>query len=40
MTLKQLEELKKSLENLGHKVFLVEADENAYLKFKRLKNKN
>ena len=31
--------IKKALESLGHKVFLIEADENAYLKFKRLKNK-
>jgi len=36
---KTIRGIKKSLENLGHKVFLVEADENAYLKFKRLKNK-
>ena len=29
----------KALRKLGHKVFLVEANENAYLKFKKLKSK-
>ncbi len=29
----------RSLRKLGHKVFLIEADENAYLKFKKLKSK-
>lgn len=31
--------IKKSLEQLGHKVFLVEADERAYFKFYRLRRK-
>ncbi|MFH1891024.1 MAG: D-alanine--D-alanine ligase [Candidatus Kuenenbacteria bacterium] len=31
--------IKQALEKLGHKVFLVEANENAYLKFKKIKNK-
>ena len=29
----------KALENLGHKVFLIEADDRAYLKFRKLKQK-
>lgn len=33
-----IENIKKALESRGHKVFLVEADENAYDKFKKLKN--
>lgn len=34
-----IEGIKKTLESLGHAVFLVEANEEAYLKFKELKNK-
>lgn len=33
-----IDEIKNSLQELGHKVFLVEADENAFLKLKRLKS--
>jgi len=29
----------RSLKKLGHRVFLIEADENSYLKFKKLKSK-
>ena len=31
--------IRKALKELGHKVFLIEADEDAYLKFKKLKKK-
>jgi len=31
--------IQQALEKLGHTVFLVEADQNGYLKFKKLKNK-
>lgn len=31
--------ISQALKKLGHKVFLIEADEDAYLKFKRLKSK-
>jgi D-alanine-D-alanine ligase len=31
--------ISRALKKLGHKVFLVEANENAYLKFKKLKSK-
>lgn len=34
-----IRDIKKNLESLGHKVFLVEAGKNAYLKFKKLKPK-
>lgn len=32
-----IDSIKKTLNNLGHEVFLVEADENAFLKLKKLK---
>jgi len=34
-----IRDIKKTLEKLGHRVFMVEANENAYLKFKKLKSK-
>lgn len=34
---KTIADIKKSLESLGHRVFLVEADEQAYFKFRKLK---
>lgn len=34
---KTIKGIKSALESLGHRVYLVEADERAYLKFKRLK---
>lgn len=34
-----IDSIKKSLKSLGHEVFLVEADENAFLKLKELKGK-
>lgn len=36
---KTISGIKKALEQLGHKVFLVEADEKAYFKFYRLRKK-
>jgi D-alanine-D-alanine ligase len=36
---KTIRDIKNSLESLGHKVFLVEANKKAYLKFKKLKPK-
>ena len=34
-----IQAISKALESAGHKVILIEADENAYSKLKRLKNK-
>lgn len=36
---KTIEGIKKALQSLGHKVSMIEADEDAYLKFKELKGK-
>lgn len=38
-TSETIENIKKAIEKKGHKVYLVEADENAYEKFKKLKEK-
>lgn len=34
-----INEIKKAIESFGHKVFLVEADENAFINLKKIKNK-
>ena len=36
---KTIQEIKKALESLGHRVILIEADEKAYLKFKKFRKK-